>query len=260
MVGGRVRVLQEQHLVFEVWSRDPPPSADLVFIFCFSSCSWLGRHFFKLTHLIICSTHRAEVSLSFSLQHHWGGYRVMIRSTDDSIGCWSAALQTQTAPSSSGSNMISDSWFLNSNGKNSSGGSRERLKFKRNNAERGGGGRPNRKSLKNQTMRSNGCRNIQGVIYGLEKMALLERCHAWAVWFTVMSAALMANVQTAEMRPGRLKPPLIMIMRRFRLCVLPGWCFFKYITPLTLLNGMERIGSFCMCNSALMSQRSLLIS
>lgn len=39
-----------------------------------------------------------------------------------------------------------------------------------------------------------------------------------------------------------------------------GMMLFKYITPVTVLNGMEGIGSFYMCNSALMSHCSWLIS
>lgn len=75
-----------------------------------------------------------------------GCYQVMIRSTDDSIGCWSAALETLTAPSSI-LLVYYDFRFLNNQGKDSSGGRWGRLKFKRNNAERGRGGRPDRKSL-----------------------------------------------------------------------------------------------------------------
>lgn len=129
-----------------VTSRLWSPSADPTFIFRFSS-SWLGRRFYKPNHLMICSTHQAEVSLSLSLQHPWGGYRVMIRSRNDSIGCWSAALEAPTAPSGIHSVQY-DFWFLNNEGKDSSGGSRGDWNSGETTLrEAEGGGRPDRKSL-----------------------------------------------------------------------------------------------------------------
>lgn len=91
-----------------------------------------------------------------------------------------------------------------------------------------GGGWPDRNEPLDSNPSSNGCGNIRGVIYGLEEMALLEHCHAWAIWFTVMTATLVADMPAAGMERARLKPSLILIIRGRHLPVLLEWGFFKY--------------------------------
>ena len=68
---------------------------------------------------------------------------------------------------------------------------KERLKFSEQ--SRAGKGKRTTPLHQNQTTSSNSFGNVRGVIYGGEEMALFERCHVWALWFTVMTGALASH-------------------------------------------------------------------
>lgn len=105
----------------------------------------------------------------------------MIKSINDSIGHWRAAVKSQNLPpaASTRCNMISDFRAIRLRILRGVKAERKRLKF----SEQSWAREKNldKKNHQNQTTSSNSSGNVLGVIYGGEEMALFEGCHVWAL-------------------------------------------------------------------------------